>query len=116
VARRALAPGGKIVWVETTPTGANRYNISNSCVSVYNGIAALLFANKTDVATADLYGAVTGVCGQGFTSCALQNPGDIHFTAGGRQFTAVIVAHAIARELGPKWAVLSQNKTEVVKS
>jgi hypothetical protein len=108
-ARKALAPGGKILWVETTPVSAtNRFNIKNSCVKEYNGLAAKLFANKTDAVTCDLNQAVTSVCGDDFDHCPLQKQqGDIHFTGAGRQVTAVVVAHAIAPLLGPKWSKLA---------
>ena len=108
-ARNALAPGGKLLWVETTPVSStNRFNIKNSCVKEYNGLAAKLFANTTDVVTCDLNQAVTGVCGDDFDHCPLQKQqGDVHFTPAGRQVTAVVVAHAIAPLLGPKWSTLA---------
>lgn len=113
VASAGLADGGKLVWVQTTPTGNNSYHIEDSCVRQYNTLAQGLFKNKTNVVTADLYSAVTGVCGQSFSDCALQKTSDIHFTAGGRQFTAVVVAHAIAPLLGPKWANLTRSLTRL---
>ena len=111
-ASAGLAPGGKIIWIQTTPTSTNNsFHIENSCVKDYNDLAAKLFQNRTDCVIADLYSAVTGVCGQVFSQCPLQKPKDIHFNPAGRQFTAVVVAHAIARELGPKWALLTANKS-----
>ena len=77
----------------------------------YNGLAETLFKTKPDMVLSDLYSAVIGVCGEFDTGyCALQNRNDIHFTSAGRQFSAVVVAHAVAPLLGPKWASLTKPK------
>ena len=47
VASAGLADGGKLVWVQTTPTGNNSYHIEDSCVQQYNTLAQGLFKNKT---------------------------------------------------------------------
>lgn len=67
-------------------------------------VALFLTAGRT---RHDRYDAVVGVCGEGFATCALQKPNDIHFTQAGRQFTAVVVAHSIAQLLGPRWGQLT---------
>lgn len=121
VAHGALAEGGKIVWVTTTPisggaakgapgsegTGCNQWGNFSSCIDDYNAAANGVFAGKADVVTADLNAAVRDVCGQGaYEQCALQRWSNVHFTTAGKQFCAIHVAKNIAPLLAPKWAAL----------
>ena len=74
-AHTALAPGGTILWVSTTPvptvgvapqkftcgrTGAD----FNGCVDDYNAAALTLLGGKPDVQVLDLNDAVSAVCGK----------------------------------------------------
>ena len=119
-ASQALAPGGKIVWVTTTPvpTGmpvSSTCGVSgaafNTCVDDYNDAALKLLGLKPDVIVADLHNAVLDVCGAGYKTCTLQRWGDVHFTDAGKQFCAVVVAKNVAPLLAPKWVVLQSNAT-----
>ena len=119
-ASQALAPGGKIVWVTTTPvpTGmsvSSTCGISgaafNTCVDDYSDAALKLLGLKPDVIVADLHNAVLDVCGAGYKTCNLQRWGDVHFTDAGKQFCAVVVAKNVAPLLAPKWVVLQSNAT-----
>ena len=103
-AHAALSPGGSIVWVSTLP--APMASGENGCVKTYNAAASKLFAAKEDVVVADLYNAVTKICGENITlsSCPLQKANSNRLTASGRQFSGIVVAHAIAPLLGPAWA------------
>jgi len=117
--RAALAPNGKILWTTTTPTPrdcekSEDCDVADSCVTEYNHLAAKLFADKPDVVVNDLNNAVKQVCGDGYLSCALQLPNNVHFTEAGKQYTAVAVASAIAPLLGSKWAELSDSKALIV--
>ena len=53
-ASAGLAVGGKLLWVPTTPTGSNSYQIENSCVRQYNAIANKTLGPKPDVVIGDL--------------------------------------------------------------
>jgi len=93
-ARAGLAPNGKVVWVSTTPhgTGAdqpaverndhncNQHGNFSSCITEYNTAAAAFFHTKSDVAIADLHGAVTDVCGGKYYNCNLQLWNNVHST------------------------------------
>ena len=115
-AAQALAPGGTILWVSTTPVpegdGAPTCGISgtafNSCVDDYNAAALTLLATKPHVQArvVDLNSAVHQVCGKGFRTCNLQRWHNVHFTDAGKQFCAVEVAAAIAPLLAPAWSRL----------
>lgn len=70
----SLAPGGKIVWVSTTPvpTGQNQSGTCgitgsafNSCIDEYNAAALALLAPKPDVVVLDLNSAVNEMCTKG---------------------------------------------------
>ena len=83
-ASRALAPGGRIVWVTTTPVPSGMPVSStcgvsgaafNTCVDGYNGAALKLLGPKPDVVVADLHSAVLDVCGVGYKTCNLQRWG-----------------------------------------
>ena len=123
-ASKALAPGGKIVWVSTTPvrddgsatvpqhelcnmTGA----AFNGCIDDYNAGALALLGAKPDVEHLDLNAAVRAVCGATYGGCNLQRWENVHFTDAGKQFCAIEVAAAVAPLLGPKWARLTPNAT-----
>ena len=103
-AHAALNPGGSILWVSTLPAGANGTAVDKRCVRSYNAAAAKLFATKNDTVIADLYAAVTKTCGEDAASCPLQKASGAQLTASGRQFSGIVVAHAIAPLLGPAWA------------
>eukprot|EP01052_Picozoa_sp_SAG31_P033755 SAG31_NODE_3857_length_3815_cov_2.961518_3_plen_607_part_00 len=118
VARAGLAPGGKILWLPTTPVSTNNsLRINASCVSTANALASKLFAPKPDVVIGDLDIVLAGVCesdsgdGADHYCPALQQQDGVHFTRAGQQFTAVVVAHAISRLLGTKWAALISNSS-----
>jgi hypothetical protein len=114
-ASSALNAGGRIVWVETTPGGeAYSATVSNPCIKDVNAIARRVLGQKPNVVFADLHAAVDRVCGgSSYSSCKLQCNADApcawgakgghHFTKAGRTFTGVIVSHAIAPLLGPRW-------------
>ena len=87
VARSALAPNGKIVWVSTTQHGTgcdaasaatcNRWGNFSQCIEDYNNAAAVLWASRPDVITADLHGLVTAIHHTSATSpqlCACSCP------------------------------------------
>ena len=108
-ASAALNPGGKIVYVPTTPGGeAHNSTVSNPCIRDVNAIAQRVLGGKPDVVMADLHAAVTKACGgASYEKCKLQNTHDgHHFTKAGQTFTAVVVAHAIAPLLGPRWMAI----------
>ena len=108
-ASAALNPGGKIVYVPTTPGGeACNSTVSNPCIRDVNAIAQRVLGGKPDVVMADLHAAVTKACGgASYAKCKLQNTHDgHHFTKAGQTFTAVVVAHAIAPLLGPRWMAI----------
>jgi hypothetical protein len=111
-ASAALNTGGKIVYVPTTPGGeAYSSTVSNPCIRDVNAIAQRVLGGKPDVVMADLHAAVDKACGGAdYARCKLQNTHDgHHFTKAGQTFTAVVVAHAIAPLLGPRWmAILRQ--------
>ena len=112
-ASKALAPGGKIVWVTATPyslaqpdcgiTGAQ----FNTCIDTYNAAAPELLGAKDNFVVADLDAAVNKVCGKGYDDCNLQRWHNVHFTTAGKQFCAVELASVAAPLLTPRWAVLS---------
>lgn len=116
VARSALAPDGKIVWVSTTQHGTgcdaasaatcNRWGNFSQCIEDYNNAAAVLWASRPDVITADLHGLVRNTCGDSFDNCNLQLWDNVHPTEAGKQFYAIHIAKVIAPLLGPKWARL----------
>jgi hypothetical protein len=112
-ASKALAAGGKIVWVTTTPHSLAQQDCGitgaqfNTCIDTYNSAALALLGPKGDVAVADLNAAVTSVCGKGYDDCNLQLWHNVHFTTAGKQFCAVEVANAVAPLLAPKWAQLA---------
>ena len=105
-ASAALNEGGKILYVPTTP-GGEAYNrtVSNACIKDVNAIAQRVLGGRPNVVMADLHDAVERACGgQSYARCKLQNTKDgHHFTPAGQTFTAVVVAHAIAPLLGPRW-------------
>jgi hypothetical protein len=117
-ARAALAPGGKILWVSTTPAptadGATPQPFTcgrsgsdfNSCIDDYNAAALTLLGSKPDVKVLDLNSAVSAVCGKPYKACNLQLWHNVHFTTAGKQFCAVQVAHAIGPMLAPRWHTL----------
>ena len=114
-ASSALNVGGKIVYVPTTPGGeAYASTVSNLCIRKVNAIAQRVLGHKPDVVFSDLHAAVDKVCGgSNYSSCKLQcnknapcprgAKGGHHFQPAGRTFTAVVVAHAVAPLLGPRW-------------
>ena len=115
VARSALSPGGKILWVSTTPvptvdSGGLQCGLSgadfNRCVDERNTAALALLGSKPGVAVLDLNAAVAAVCGKPYEACNLQRWQNAHFTTAGKQFCAVQVAHAVAPLLAPKWNTL----------
>ena len=82
-ASQALAPGGKILWVSTTPvpTGQNPAGTCgiagtafNGCVDDYNAAALQLLADKPDVAVLDLNGAVNNACSKGYLPISIPLP------------------------------------------
>lgn len=111
-ASKALAPGGKILWVSTTPHSVAQPDCGltgtafNQCIIDYNAAALKLLKSKPDVEVLDLNAAVNQVCGTGYSDCNLQLWHNVHFTTAGKQFCAVHVAAAVAPLLAPKWAVL----------
>ena len=117
-ARAALAPGGKILWVSTTPVptadGAAPQPFTcgrsgpdfNTCIDDYNAAALTLLGSKPDVKVLDLNGAVSAVCGKPYEACNLQLWHNVHFTTAGKQFCAVQVSHAIGPMLAPRWHTL----------
>lgn len=116
-ASKALSPGGKILWVSTTPvptvgtqphpfTCGRSGSSFNTCVDDYNGAALTLLSGKPDVKVLDLNEAVSVVCGKPYESCNLQLWQNVHFTTAGVQFNAIQVAHAVAPLLAPKWNTL----------
>ena len=117
-ASNALAPGGKILWVSTTPVPdlqpgkpqSFTCNITgsafNACVDAYNAAALRLLGSHPDVTVLDLNAAVLKTCGKGYKRCNLQRWANVHFTTAGKQFCAVEVAHAVAPLLAPRWAML----------
>ena len=113
-AHTALAPGGKILWVSTTPvptvgTAPQAFTCQrsgadfNGCVDSYNAAALALLGSKPDVEVLDLNAAVSAVCGKPYAACNLQLWQNVHFTTAGKQFCAAQVAHAVAPLLAPKW-------------
>eukprot|EP00729_Bicosta_minor_P002814 gene2814-15504_t len=120
-ASKALAPGGTIVWVTTTPHAEggdvpNDCGITgaafNTCIDTYNAAALKLMSVCSNVVVADLNSAVNAVCGKGYAACNLQRFHNVHFTTAGKQFCAVQVANVVAPLLAPKWAVLEPKQTE----
>jgi len=114
----SLAPGGKIVWVTTTPV-SNTFPVCNltgdafnQCVDEYNQAALELAASRKDIVVADLNEAVRDVCGQDYATCNLQRYDNVHFTDAGKQYCAVVVAKAVAPLLGPKWNALTTKDDE----
>jgi lysophospholipase L1-like esterase len=106
-ASKALAPGGKIVWVTTTPVSTSDPGVGfNTCVDTYNAAALKLLGAKSDVVVADLNAAVNKVCGKGYEDCNLQRWHNVHFTTAGKQFCAVEVANTVAPLLAPKWKTI----------
>jgi hypothetical protein len=78
-ARAALTPGGKILWVSTTPvpvvgTAPQEYTCGrtgtdfNGCVDSYNAAALALLGSKPDVHVLDLNAAVSAVCGKPYST------------------------------------------------
>ena len=114
-ASKALATGGKLLWVSTTPvpsvgsmaaqsfTCGRSGTAFNKCVDDYNSAANELLGGKADVRVLDLNGAVSAVCSKPYETCNLQRWHNVHFTTAGKQFCAVQVAHAVAPLLAPKW-------------
>ena len=113
-AHAALAPGGKIVWVTTTPHSVTQTDCGitgaafNTCIDDYNAAALALMGAKPDVEVCDLNAAVVAVCGKNYGkgACNLQRYEDVHFTDAGKAFCAIEVAHAVAPLLAPKWLKL----------
>ena len=111
-ARAALAPGGKILWVSTTPVSSQPGTCGrsgaafNSCIDDYNAAAVALLGGRPDIEVLDLNGAVSAVCGKPYKACNLQLWDNVHFTTAGKQFCAVQVAHAIGPMLAPRWHTL----------
>ena len=69
-------------------------------VPLYNAAAAS--ALPTDVLVNDLYAAVTDVCGEYYSSCDLQRPADVHYTAQGQEFLGTNVSAAIVATLAAR--------------
>eukprot|EP01052_Picozoa_sp_SAG31_P002388 SAG31_NODE_84_length_27014_cov_3.743006_15_plen_598_part_00 len=104
-AHDALNPGGSIVWVSTLLVQANNSVVDKDCVKRCNDLASKIFSEKSDVVVADLHGAMEKVCAEPYAPwCALQKHNNTQLTASGRQFSGIVVAHAVAPLLGPAWA------------
>ena len=101
---RGLAPGGRIVWVSTTPVPASYPSRNDSDVVALNAIAADLVAHDPAfdrvVFGADLYSDVVARCDANATwagypatnDCLYLQDNGVHFSALGRRFTALDVA------------------------
>jgi hypothetical protein len=113
-AHASLAPGGKIVWVTTTPHSTTQTDCGitgtafNSCIDDYNAAALTLLGAKPDVEVCDLNAAVVSVCGKGYGKggCNLQRYENVHFTDAGKSFCAIEVSNVVAPLLAPKWMKL----------
>ena len=102
--RGGLAPGGKIVWVSTTPVPASYKNRNDSDVVDINQIMTdlIAFDDCCDdvVYGADLYHAVVDRCNRNATwagypqtsDCLYLQDNGVHFSELGKRFTAIEVA------------------------
>jgi hypothetical protein len=106
-AAQSLNDGGKIVWIPSTLAGAgSAASASNTCISEQNAIGRrLVSGSKLNAVAVDLDTALQDACGgHGYESCSLQRLEDGSLLSeSGKAFSAVIVAHAIAPLLGPRW-------------
>jgi hypothetical protein len=106
-AAQSLNGGGKIVWIPSTLAGAgSAASASNACISEQNAIGRRLVSGskKLNAVAVDLDTALQDACGgHGYKSCSLQRLEDGSLSESGKAFSAVIVAHAIAPLLGPRW-------------
>ena len=120
--RRALKPGGQIIWASSSPVPfPSEYKLrNNTAAQRYNAAAAGLWASKPAGAVVinDLYSLITRRCGSGgalgsYAACSLQRqwaggPGDVppkgstggvHYNARGRRYMALAVASVISQYL-----------------
>jgi acyl-CoA thioesterase-1 len=91
---RLLKTGAKVIWATTTPVPEGPLNPVRRFgdVATYNDIAATVMAGRT-VAIDELNAAITPRLKE------LQNPKDVHFTAGGYKLLAGEVARSIEAAL-----------------
>jgi len=96
------------VWVPATLAGTDSAaNASNACVSEYNAIGARVFGSEGSAVHVGLDKALEETCGgERFSSCSLQGFEDGGLSEAGKTFGAVVVAHAIAPLLGPRWQAI----------
>jgi hypothetical protein len=93
-----------LMWVTTTPVP----NVTTSLGRTYAlaveynaaAAAAIKAAFGATVTTTDLWSAVIGQCGAGYTSCDLQLPANVHFEPKGQEFLGATMASAVLRLLG----------------
>ena len=102
-------PKGQLIWSTTTPVPPSYKNRNNSDVVAINAAMATLLAEPafSDIVTNDLYGEVVARCRRDVDStgypqtddCLSQQNDGVHFSAAGKQFTAIKSASVIAQYL-----------------
>jgi hypothetical protein len=100
--RRLATKSHKVMFTTTTPcpnvtTSMGR---TNEKVLAYNH-QALLSLRKVapELLVDDLYSAVDSFCGEGYTTCSLQKPKNVHFTPEGCSFMGKEVTDSIIKAL-----------------
>lgn len=86
---RMKATGAKLVWASTTPIPDDAAKKQSAASIVERNQAAAEIMKKHDIATDDLFNAITPHLAK------LQNPNDVHFTAEGYDFLGRTVAASI---------------------
>jgi hypothetical protein len=90
---RMKKTGAKLVWASTTPIPDNPSKKQSAASIVERNEAAAELMKKHDVATDDLFDAMTP------NLAAMQIPNDVHFNAKGYDFLGETVAKAIEEQL-----------------
>jgi hypothetical protein len=109
--KRYLLPTGTIIWSTTTPVPPSYRGRKNVDVLRINTQMATMFGPKgkyTDVVVSDMYAAIVKRCNNRpnpngtypeHVDCEVIQSNGVHMSDAGRQFTALVAAGAIAREL-----------------
>jgi lysophospholipase L1-like esterase len=90
---RMQKTGEKLVWASTTPIPDDPAKQQTAASIVERNQAAAELMQKHNVATDDLFGAITPHLAE------MQNPNDVHFNGKGYDFLGETVAKAIEAEL-----------------
>ena len=64
-----------------------------------DGIAVFVASEANDAVIADLYGAVTKICGEDSAAACLLQTANKQLMASGRRFSGIVVAHASAQPI-----------------